>query len=70
MTIHEAMIVKAGCDTEKDDCQGCCLSGDIFLDVGELGTFLTSPCALIQGAQMAVLSIPFPVQVGVPHAQG
>jgi len=70
MTVHEAMMVKANCDTEKDDCGECCLSGDIFLDVGELGTLRTSPCALLQGAEVAVLGIPFPLKVETPRAQG
>ena len=64
MTIHEALIVKAGCNLDKDDCGQCCLSGDILLDVGELGTYRTSPCALLQGAAWAVLNIPFPSRVG------
>jgi len=70
MTVHEAMIVKAACDLDKDDCGECCLSGDMFLDVGELGTLRTSPCALLQGAEMAILGIPFPLKVEAPHDQG
>jgi len=70
MTVHEAMIVKAACDTEKDDCGACCLSGEMFLDLGELGKFLTSPCALLQGAELAVRDIPFPSKVEAPHDQG
>ena len=63
MTLHEALTIKAACDPDKDDCGQCSLSGEIWLDVGEIGHFKTTPCALLLGAEMAVLSLKSPILI-------
>jgi len=70
MTLQDATTIFATCDLSKDDCGTCCLLGDRLIDLGELGTFHTSPCALLQEAEQAVLGIPLPEEVEIPHAQG
>jgi len=70
MTIHEALLVLATCDTEKDDCKECPLYASSPFMAPDGHTYLWSPCSMLESLKLVLSHRPFPLKVEAPHAQG
>ena len=70
MTIHEAMIVLAACDTTQDDCHECPLWPHFRYVDAEGLTREDRPCAMLGTLKVALALSPFPAKLQVPNVQG
>ena len=70
MTIHEALIVSAACDTDKDDCDKCPLYPELHWEDEERQVHHDSLCRMLERMKLALAHRPFPRKVEAPRAQG